>query len=126
MITPNLDATQHCWVGSLSGFTFCIEYQKGWDNAAADALSQVTSRLDAGTVMSILDRVTVGSTRRADAWDPVVVATDEEIHEQVWKTAVQARATHTHVNLHITDWLATQQEDPILKTMIKWISNQKV
>ena len=33
---------------------------------------------------------------------------------------------HTHVNLHVIDWLATQQEDPILKTMIKWISNWKV
>ena len=39
MTTPNLDATQHCWVESLAGFTFSIEYQKGWDNTATDALS---------------------------------------------------------------------------------------
>ena len=40
MTTPNLDATQHCWVESLVRFTFSIEYQKGQDNAATDALNQ--------------------------------------------------------------------------------------
>ena len=30
------------------------------------------------------------------------------------------------VNLYVTDWVATQQKDPILKTVSKWISNQKV
>ena len=27
LTTPNLDATWHCWVQSLAGFTFSIEYQ---------------------------------------------------------------------------------------------------
>ena len=31
-----------------------------------------------------------------------------------------------HVNLHVTEWVTAQQEDPILKTVIEWISNQKV
>ena len=31
-----------------------------------------------------------------------------------------------YVNLHVTDWVAAQQEDPILKTVIELISNQKV
>ena len=39
---------------------------------------------------------------------------------------VLARAAHACVNLHVTDWVTTQQEDPLLKTMIEWISNQKV
>ena len=26
----------------------------------------------------------------------------------------------------MTDWVTTQQEDPIVKTAIEWISNQKV
>ena len=39
MTTPNLDATQHHWLELLARFTFRIEYQKGWNNAAADALS---------------------------------------------------------------------------------------
>ena len=126
MTTPNLDATQHHWVESLLGFTFSIEYWKGWDNAAADALSQITLKLDAETVKSILDSVTVGLTGRTDAHDPMVAATDEEIHKQVWETAVQARATHMHVNLHVTAWVVAQGEDPIPKTIIEWISNKKV
>ena len=75
---------------------------------------------------SILDGVTVGWTGRADAHDPVVVETDEEIHKQVQEAAVHARATLTHVSIHVTDWVATQWEDPVLKAVINWISNWKV
>ena len=46
----------------------------------ADALSQVTSKLDAETVKSILDGLTMGTIGRADALDPVVVEADEKIH----------------------------------------------
>ena len=102
MTTPNLDATQHCWVELLTGFTFSLEYQKGWDNAATDVLSWVTLRLDVETVKSILDGVTMGLTGRADAHEPVVAETDEEIHEQVQEAAILARAANMHVNLHVT------------------------
>ena len=51
---------------------------------------------------------------------------DEEIHKPVQETAILARATNICVNLHVTDWVTPQQEDPILKTAIEWISNQKV
>ena len=37
--TPNLDATGCRWVGALAEFNFQLEYQKGRDNAVADALS---------------------------------------------------------------------------------------
>ena len=126
MITPNLDTPQYCWVESLTGFTFNIAYQKGWDNAATDALSHITSRMDTETVKSILDGVTVGLTGRAHAYDSVVAKTDEKIHKQVQESAVQARATHTHFNLHMTDWVATQLEDPLLRATIDWISSWKV
>ena len=39
MSTPNLDAIGHCWVESLAGFNFTIEYLRGADNKVADALS---------------------------------------------------------------------------------------
>ena len=39
MTTPSLDATGHQWVGALLKFNFWLEYQKGQDNAVADALS---------------------------------------------------------------------------------------
>ena len=49
---------------------------------------------------------------------------DEEKHKPVQGTAILAWAAN--VDLHVTDWVTTQQEDPILKTAIEWISSQKV
>ena len=47
MTTPNFQTLlDSCWVESLTGFALSIGYQKGCGNAAADALSWVTSRLD--------------------------------------------------------------------------------
>ena len=72
----------------------------------------------------ILDVVTMGATNRADAHNHAVVKADEEIQKPVQETVTLAQATY--VDLCVTDWVTTQQEDPILKTMIKWISGQKV
>ena len=55
-------------------------------------------------------------------WTLMVAEADEEIHKQVQDTAILARATQAHINLHVT----AQQEDPTLETVIKWISNQHV
>ena len=41
LTTPNLDATGHCWVGALASYDFNLEYLKGTENGAANALSQV-------------------------------------------------------------------------------------
>ena len=41
LMTPNLAATGHRWVGALASYEFELEYQKGSDNGATDALSQV-------------------------------------------------------------------------------------
>ena len=79
MTTPNLDTTQHHWVESIARFTFSIEHQKGQDNTAADALGQVTLKLDTETVKSILDGVTLGTIGRVDAHDPAVAWADQEI-----------------------------------------------
>ena len=65
--------------------------------------------------------VTVGRTERADTHDLAVAKADEETHKQVQETAILPQAAH--VNLHVTDWVTAQQEDPILKTMIKQISD---
>ena len=78
------------------------------------------------TVKSILEGVTVGMTERPDAHDPAVAEADEEIQKKVWETVVLARATHMWVILHVADWVTAQQEYPILKITIKWISNWKV
>ena len=126
MTTPNLDKTQHHWVESLAGFTFSNEYQKDRDNAVADALSHVTSKLDVEAVKSILDGVILGTEGRVDAHDMMVAEADERIYKEVEETAVQAQAAHTCMNLHVMDWVATQQMNPILKIAMEWTSSNKV
>ena len=73
---------------------------------------------------SILDGVTMETTERADGHDLVVAKADEEIHKKVQETVILAQAAH--IDLPVTDWVTTQQENPILKTVITWISGQKV
>ena len=104
---------------SLAGFTFSIEYQEGRDNAVADSLSHVASKLNAEAVKSILDRVTKGTIGRANAHDPMVAEANKRIHKQVEETVVQKQATHMCVNLCVMDWVAAQQEDPILKIVME-------
>ena len=65
-------------------------------------------------------------TERADTQDPVVAKADEAIHRPVQENVILARATQAHTNLHVTDWVTAQQEDPILTTVIEWIPNWKV
>ena len=48
LTTPNLDAMGHHWVGALASFKFELEYQKGSENGAADALSHVPSDMTMG------------------------------------------------------------------------------
>ena len=112
----NLDASQHYWVESLAGFAFSIKYQKGRDNAVAHALSHLAEALK---------WITIGTVGRADAHDPVVAEANERIHKLVEETAVQAWATHAHVNVHVMEWVAAQQEDPMLKIVMEWISSHK-
>ena len=71
---------------------FSIEYQKGCDNVAADPLSCVTSKLNAKTIKSILDGVTMKTTKWADAHDLTVAKADEKIYKPFQKTAVLAQA----------------------------------
>ena len=49
----------------------------------------------------------------------MVAHADEEIHKQVQETVILARTAQVHVDLHVTNWVTAQQEDLILKTMIK-------
>ena len=70
---------------------------------SADALNQVTSKLDAKTMKSFLDGVTMRITEKADAQDPAVAKADEEIYKQVEETVILAQASQAHINLHVTD-----------------------
>ena len=124
MIIPNLDATWHQWIESLACFTFSIKYQKGHDNAVTDALSCVTLKLTAETAKSILDVVTMGTAERGDAHDPAVAQADEEIHKPSQETMILAQAAC--IDLHVTDWETTEQEDLTLNAAIERISGKKM
>ena len=98
MTTPNLDASGHWWVGALAKFNFWLEYQKGWDNAMADMLSQITTRLGPDAMQAILDRATIGASQRAEGEDPAVIKGDQEREKEVWVTAGWVL-----VQMHVTE-----------------------
>ena len=113
MTTPNMDATDHRWVGALAKFNFQLEYQKGWDDTMADMLSQITTHLGLEAVQSILDGVTLGATLRAEGCDPAVVEGDHNIEKEVCVAAGQVL-----VEMHVTDWATAQREDPVLDAVL--------
>ena len=47
-------------------FDFQLEYQKGWDNAVADALSRITTHLGLEAMQAVLDGATIGASQRAE------------------------------------------------------------
>ena len=61
LTTPNLDAMGHRWIDALASFEFSLEYQKGMDNGAADALSRVPVNHNRATVRSLLEGTVIGA-----------------------------------------------------------------
>ena len=86
MTTPNLDATGHQWVSALAKYNFWLEYQKGWDNAVADALSWVTTHLELETVQAVLDGATMGTSQRAERENPTIIKNDQQLEQEVQVT----------------------------------------
>ena len=70
-------------MGALAKFNFWLEYQKGQDNAVADALSQITTCLGLEAVQAVLDGATLGVSQRAEGEDPTVIEGDQEKGKQV-------------------------------------------
>ena len=120
MSTPNLDFTGHCWVSALAKYNFRLEYQKGQDNAAADALSRVTTCLEPEAVQTILDGAAVGVLQRAERENPAVIENDQQLEQEVHVTAGQVQ-----VEMHDTDWAAAQKEDPELNAVLHWLETRK-
>ena len=77
MSTPNLDAMGHHWVSALAKYDFQLEYQKGQDNAAADALSWVTTHLPPEAVQAILDRAAIGTSQQAERERPAIIKNNQ-------------------------------------------------
>ena len=83
MSTPNLDATGHRWVNALAKYDFRLEYQKGQDNAIADALSRITTHLPPEAVQAVLDGVTMGTPRWAEVENPAVVKNNQCLEQEI-------------------------------------------
>ena len=66
LATPNLDAMGHRWMGELASYEFTLEYQKGADNDAADALGQVPICHDHETARSLLEGARVGAVDKCE------------------------------------------------------------
>ena len=120
MMTPNLDATGHWWVGTLARLNFQLEYQKGCDNTVADVLSQVTTHLDPDMVRLILNGVTLRAAHWPEVHNPAIIEGDHGLEQEVCVTAGCAL-----VQMHVTDWAKAQREDPVLSAVLDWLEAQK-
>ena len=120
LTTPNLDATGHRWVAVLASFKFTLEYQKGADNGAADALSWVLIHHDCKTVQSLLEGAIVRATDRGEA-----EASEELLCEHVClenEACVQAAKSAPR---HIVDWGEAQEADTVLATCRRQLHTHK-
>ena len=98
MTTPNLDATGHRWVSALAKHDFWLEYQKGQDNAVADALSRVTACLEPEAVQAILDGAIMGTSQRAERENPAIIKSDQQLEQEV-----QVATGQVLVEMHVND-----------------------
>ena len=74
-------------MGALAKFNFQLEYQKGQDNAVADALSQITTHLGLEAMQAILGGATIGAPQRVEGENPAVIEGDQKREEEVRVTA---------------------------------------
>ena len=120
MSTPNLDATGHHWVSALAKYDFWLEYQKGRDNAAADALSLVTTHLQPEAVQAVLDGAAMGASQRVEKESPAIIENNQCLEEEV-----HVAARRVLVEMHVTDWAKAQKEDPELDAVLQWLGSRK-
>ena len=83
MMTLNLDATGHQWVGALANYNFKIEYLKGWDNSTVDVLSRMTEQLGDDNVKCLLDGITIGATNHAELHNLLLQQAEMEDNIQI-------------------------------------------
>ena len=107
-------------MSALAKCNFQLEYQKGQDNAVADALSWVTTRLEPEAVLAVMDWATVGTSQRVERENPAIIKSDQQMTQEVWVTMGQIL-----VEMHVTDWAAAQKEDPELNEVWQWLESKK-
>ena len=117
---PNLGATGHRWVGALASFQFELEYQKGADNGAVDALSWVSINHSWQTVQSLLEGAIVDASDRGEA------KANEGLLEEHEHLSREARVQVAKLELmHVVDWEQAQEADAALVACRKWLRLRK-
>ena len=117
---PNLDATGHRWVGTPASFQFELEYQKGTENGAVDALSWVPISHSWQIVHSLLEGVIIGVADRGEA------KANEELLEEHERLRREARVQVAKLEpMHIVDWEQAQEADAALARCHKWLHLRK-
>ena len=149
--TAKLDAVGHRWVSELANYRFSLEYVRGKENVVADCLSRNLPDDDDDDTQSKIDTQTadqastpensdltalseeevketlcvkdLGSDERLEVHDPFLVQLrmsierDEEYLGQLAKTQLTP--------MHVVDWVAAQQEDPLIRGIHDWLKRGK-
>ena len=119
-MTPNLDMMRHRWAGMLASFQFKLEYQKGADNGAVDALSWVPISHSWQTVQSLLEGVIMGASDRTEA------EANEGLLKEHERLSREARVQVAKLELmHIVDWEQAWEVDVSLAGCHKWLHLRK-
>ena len=127
MMSPNLDATSHCWVAALVGYNMMIEYIKGSDNKVANCLSRVTEHLDTDNVQELIQRAkTCGTPVRANTDDPRLAQEQARIDDRI---IVQAQALMSSKaiirNVANKHWVSAQAADPVIQHVRGWMTRRR-
>ena len=113
---PNLDSTGHQRVSTLASFQFELEYQKGANNGATDALSQVPISHSQETVQSLLEEAIIGVA------DQDEVRASKELLEEHQHLSQEVKVQVVRLApMHIVDWEEAQEKDAALVTCHKWL-----
>ena len=86
----------------------------------ADVLSRITTHLGLEAMQAILDGAILGASQRAEGEDPAMIKSDQEKEMDVQVTAGQVL-----VEMHVTNWAATQKEDHELDAVLQWLVAKK-
>ena len=119
LMTPNLDAMEHRWVSALASFQFELEYQKGADNDATDALSWVPTSHSWETIQYLPEGAIVGAANHNEVRASEKLLKEHEHLSQEVRVQVVKLAP-----MHIVDWEA-QEADATLAACCKWLHLRK-
>ena len=87
---------------------------------AADALSRVTTHLEPEAVQAILDGAAIGALQRAERENPTVIENHQQLEQEV-----QVATGQVLVEMHVTNWVAAQKEDPELNAVLQCLGCKK-